>query len=312
MAETEKERPVSEVLDKVLRQEMDISASDLAGLTGIGAVDLGRLKDGWKKAAVERRLRIISSLVDLSENDFSLDFSPIFNFAVGDPDETIRINAIEGLELEDKQTYIEPIIKSLMTDEAEDVRAAAADALAKYALMAETDELPERVSEKIFSALLSALENPRESAKVRRRALESISVFQQEPVDRYIEDYYYSEDPAIKASAIYAMGRNCKTTWLNFLIDEMRSGSAEFRFEAARACGEIEDEVAVPYLIELAKDSDQEVQEVAISSLGKIGGDEAKGFLQKLSRQGEHRVREAAAAALTGLLACEDPLSLNF
>ncbi len=308
----EQDRPVSEVIDKVLQAEEAASAADLARLSSLGKQDLEHFQKNWTSTVVAHRIRLISQLVDLSESDFSLDFTSIFSFSINDPDEKIRIKAIEGMELEDKQIYIKPILKSLKTDESEDVRSTAAGALGKFALMATTDDLPEAVAEDIFNALLGVLENHREPATVRRRALESISIFQREPVDRYIEDYYYSDDPAIKASAIYAMGRNCKTTWLTFLIDAMQSSNTEFRFEAARACGELENEEAVTHLIDLMEDDDHEVQEAAIGSLGKIGGNEAKQYLQKLAKHAEPRIRETAAAALTGLLTCEDPLSLNF
>ena len=43
------------------------------------------------------------------------------------------------------------------------------------------------------------------------RALEAIASFHQELVEHYIEDYYYSEDPKVKASAIFAMGLNCQS-----------------------------------------------------------------------------------------------------
>jgi HEAT repeat protein len=250
--------------------------------------------------------------VELSENDFTLDFTAIFSLSVDDLDERIRIKSVEGLGLEDKQAYVRPIIKALQTDESEEVRSAAAGALGKFALMAENDELPEGLSDDIFNALLGMLENSREPVSVRRRALESISAFQREPVGQYIEDFYYSDDAAVKASAIYAMGRNCKTSWLNYLIDEMQSGTAEFRYEAAQASGELEDEEAVPYLIDLVEDDDHEVQEAAIVSLGKIGGEEARQFLKNITGRDDPRIREAAKAALTGLTACEDPLSLNF
>ena len=165
------------------------------------------------------------------------------------------------------------------------------------------------VGDDIFDALLEVLQKPTEPDPLRRRALESIAPFHQDPVANYIEDFYYSEDPLLKASAIFAMGRNCDSRWLDFLIEELQSKNALFRFEAARACGEIADEDAVPGLLNLLNDNDHEVQETAITSLGKIGGQQAKDALVKLRASHENRIKEAALSALTELEICQDPLS---
>ena len=255
---------------------------------------------------------MISRMVSISEDDLILDFTRIFKIGLDDPEENIRIKSLEGLELEDKYVYARPIIKVLKSDESEEVRAVAARALSKFALMAELGDVPESVSQDIFSALLDVLENSKEPLTVRRRALEAIAPFRQELVEDYIEDYYHSEDAKVKASAIFAMGLNCNSRWLDFLIDEMQSKTPEFRYEAAKASGEIEDEQAIPYLLNLLNDDDHEVQDAAIMSLGKIGGKEAKQALQKLSKSKEPRIKDAAKAALTELSACEDPLSLSF
>jgi HEAT repeat protein len=307
-----KEREVAEVIDKVFRHGNELLNADVAVLSDLNRDALAKFKNAWEKADLEERLHLITKMVSLSEDDFVLDFTGIFIAALNDPEESIRIKALEGLEMEDKYRNARPIIKVLKSDESADVRAAAARALGKLALMTECGNIPDLVGQEIFNALMEVLEKPREAEEVRRRALETLACFHQEPVDRYIEDYYYSEDPKIKASAIFAMGFNCSDRWLSFLIDEMQSERSEFRFEAARSAGEIGDEEAVPLLIKLLDDKDQEVQDAAIISLGKIGGAEAKRALQKLSKSTDARIKDAAKAALTELAACEDPLSLSF
>jgi HEAT repeat protein len=306
------DKPAGAFIDKLLQAGANPSDSELGALSNLSPQNLASFVKQWRGSDIVQRLRLVSRLVELAENDFTLDFTSVFVACAGDPDERIRVKVIQGLELEDKHTCIKPIIGAVRTDESEDVRAAAASALGKYALMAELDELPDAMADEIFSALIAVLENPREPISVKKRALESVSVFQREPVDNYIEDYYYSEDPSVKAGAIFAMGRNCKTRWISFLIDELQSTIPEFRYEAARASGEIEDEEAVPYLVNLVEDEDREVQEAAIGALGKIGGSEAKHCLQELSEHTDPGIRESAAAALAGLTSCEDPLSLNF
>jgi HEAT repeat protein len=207
---------------------------------------------------------------------------------------------------------VRPILKTLKTDESPEVREAAARAAGKFALLAELGNLPEAVGKDIFEGLLEVLENTSEPIAVRRRALESIASFKQELVDNYIEDYYYSQEPGVKAGALFAMGRNCQSRWLDFIMDGLQSGDSEIRFEAARASGEICEEKAVAGLLILLDDNDHEVQEASIIALGKIGGQEARHALQQLSKSQDTRIKEAAKSALTELEICEDPLSSNF
>jgi len=305
----ESQPPLSAIIAKTLYSNDEISHSDLVRLSDLNDDDLSQYKRAWNSAHLERRSLIISKLCSMGEDDARLDFTRIFKFCLDDVDAGIRIKALEGLELEDKYNFALPVIKTLKLDESPEVREAAARVMGKFALMAELGELPSAVGDDIFDALLAVLENPSEPDSLRRRALESISPFQQEPVASYIEDFYFSENPALKASAIFAMGHNCDSRWLDYLNKELQDSNARFRFEAARACGEIEEEDTVPGLLNLLNDADHEVQEAAIAALGKIGGQKARDALNKLKTSPENRIKEAAMSALTELEICQDPLS---
>jgi len=307
----ESQRPLSEIIAQTLYSGEDIRHSDLVRLSDLNDDDMSQFKKGWSSAALDRRALLISKLYSLGEDDARLDFTRIFKFCLDDPDAGIRMKALEGLELEDKYNFALPVIRTIKTDKSPEVREAAARVMGKFALMAEVGELPAAVGDDIYDALLGILENPSEPGPLRRRALESIAPFRQDPVTSYIEDFYYSEDPLLKASAILAMGRNCDPRWLDFLAEELQSSSALFRFEAARACGEMEDEDTVPGLLNLLNDPDPEVQEAAIAALGKTGGRQAKIALKNLTTSTENRIKEAALSALTELEICQDPLSFS-
>jgi HEAT repeat protein len=305
----ESQLPLSEIISKTLFSGDDIKHTDLVRLSDLNDDELTQFKRAWTSAHLERCSLLISKLCSLGEDDARLDFTRIFKFCLDDVDPGIRIKALEGLELEDKYNFALPVIKTLKMDESQDVREAAVRVMGKFALMAELGEIPSAVGDDIFDALLGVLENPSEPDSLRSRALESISPFRQEPVASYIDDFFFSENPAFKLSAIYAMGRNCDSRWLDYLNEELHSVNAQFRYEAARACGEIEDEATVPGLLELLNDADHEVQEAAIAALGKIGGQKAKNALNRLKNSPENRIKEAAVAALTELEICQDPLS---
>jgi HEAT repeat protein len=307
-----RQRPLSEIIAKSLYSDSDIHNTDLARLSDLNDDDLSQFRKAWKNAEVTRQVEVAGKLVSLSEDDVTLDFTRVFRAFLDDPNPSIRIRALEGLELEDKYTVVRPILTALKTDESTEVREVAARAAGKFALLAELGDLPDAVGRDIFEGLLDVLENTSEPIGVRRRALESIASFQQELVDNYIEDYYFSEEPGVKASALFAMGRNSQSRWLDFILDELHSSDSEIRFEAARASGEIGEEEAVPGLLILLDDHDHEVQEASIMALGRIGGQDARQALQQLSKSPDSRIKETVKSALTELEICEDPLSSNF
>jgi HEAT repeat protein len=240
-----------------------------------------------------------------------LDFSGVFVFCLSDPDETIRIQATTGLDGEENYLLITPLLRALKEDNSAEVRAAAAVALGKFALLGELGKLPTQYKNKIYTTLLEVLDNDVEAAGVRRRVLEAVSPFNLPRVRELIEQAYHTDDIEIKAGAIYAMGRNCDPAWLATLMAELNSSEAEIRYEAANACGELGAEEAVPHILKLIKDEDCQVQEAAIEALGKIGGEQAKQALNKLAKNPQPRIRQVAKSALEEIRFCEDPLSFR-
>jgi HEAT repeat protein len=83
------------------------------------------------------------------------------------------------------------------------------------------------------------------------------------------------------------------------------------RYEAARACGELEASAALSALIYLIEaDPDPEVQEMAIWALGRIGGKEARRVLEACCESEDEALRQAAEEALDELDFLGGPLDL--
>jgi HEAT repeat protein len=122
---------------------------------------------------------------------------------------------------------------------------------------------------------------------------------------------YQDDHPGFRVSAIYAMGRNCSSSWLPILIRELSSTEAEMRYEAAKACGELGEEEAVPRLAELIDDPDIDVRLVVIKALGEIGGSTAKKRLGGCLNDPSELISEAAEQALIMLEAGEDSLCFH-
>jgi len=293
---------VAEIFDS----SKPVASSKLAYLSDLSSEELKFLKEVWTNADVTRRHQVISQLVHLNEIDFRFDFSSVFAFCLSDPDENLRIQAMTGLDGEENYILITPLLRALKEDDSAKVRAVAATALGKFALLGELDKIPTHYKNKIYTALLGVMDNKSETAEVKRRALEAVSPLNLPRVKELIEQAYHTDDVKLKSSAIYAMGRNCDSAWLTILITELNNDEAEIRYEAANACGELGAEEAVPHLLKLIKDEDYQVQEAAIKALGQIGGEQAKQALNKLAKNPQPRIRQAIKSALEEIHFCED------
>lgn len=299
-----------ELLESIGDSQRPISISSLYALSKATQAEMEAFVNRWPKIEVERRRRIIRSLVEIAEASFEVDFGAIFRFCLTDEDEEVRAKAIDGLWEEEDVVLIDPLVGMLKGDPSTLVRAQAAIALGQFALMAELEELDERLGGIVRGALLGVIRDSEEAMEVRRRAVEAISFFGDEEVEGIIEAAYCDAEEKMRISAVFAMGRNADTYWNEIVMAELESPNPAMRFEAARACGELESAEAVPKLIRLIGDPDREVQGAAIWALGQIGGEEARQVLQACCHSDDEVLREAAEDALAELEFFSDPLGL--
>jgi len=264
------------------------------------------LKQAWMKIAPDRRQEIIHRLVEMAEDNITMNFDMIFRNCLTDQDAIIRNQAIQGLWENEDASSIAPLINLLKHDSSAQVRATAAASLGKFAMLAEFEKLRPVYKTKIKDALLAIISDTSQPVEVRRRALESVASLSSPRIKKAIAAAYHSDDSKLKISAIYAMGQSYDSVWLPFLLQEMNNIDAESRYEAACACGELEQEAAVPHLIKLINDPDVEVQLAAIQALGKIGGIEAKNQLEQCLNNSSPAIQEQAKHALEEIEANED------
>ena len=285
-------------------------ASKLAALSDLPHEDVELFSNEWPSIDVERRRQILERLRVIAEDNLELDFDEVFRSCLDDDDGEVRVKAIEGLWGCESLSLIEPLVGLLLEDVEHPVRAAAAEALGQFALFAQLGQLPEIPAGMVEEALLTAFNNMDEHNEVRCRVLESLSVMNKPYVEDMIRHAYHSDKPEFKASALYAMGRNCNPGWLPILLKELRNPDPHMRFDAVRACAELEADESVPQLIELVDDDDAEVQLSAIEALGHIGGDDARERLKECLENPEERIREAAEESLEEMRFWENPSSL--
>jgi HEAT repeat protein len=206
--------------------------------------------------------------------------------------------AIEGLwEIEDI-VMVRPLVCRLCEDEAVQVREAAAMSLSRFALMAEMDRLPSRLSELVWNCLWETVHSLQEDVDVRRRAVESLAYFDRPEVVSVIARAYEDSDSKMRVSAVFAMGRSADDRWGETILHELEQDDDEMRYEAARASGELGLIQAIPLLSRMVADPDLEVKLAAVWALGRMGSTEAKRVLEICYEQGDEALQDAAEEAL--------------
>jgi len=276
-------------------------STEIPYLSALTVEDAARLAQLWPRLPAAERRRLVASLVQLAEGDFSLDFAAIFRLALHDLDATVRASAIEGFWEDEDAQLIPQLTRFLLEDEAEEVRVMAAQCLGHFVLLGELEKIRPRPFEMACEALLAAHNNPQETLEVRRRALESLAYASLPAFPELLQTAYAHPAAPLRLSAVFAMGRSADPRWKETVIQELHNPDPAMRYEAARACGELAAAAALHELVELTEDVDSEVQEAALWALGQIGGELARGTLERHLHSTNEALQEAAGAALNEL-----------
>jgi len=288
-------------LDHISDESEALSHSRLYMLSGLGREEMELFSEHWALLSSARRRDVVTDLVEIAEANVTVDFNSIFRIGLRDEYAEVRAYAIDGLWEDRDPGLMDVLLDLLSADPSIIVRAAAATGLGRFVLMAELDELEEELGRSVVQALWEVIDDAEEALETRRRAVEAISYAGDESVRQLIEAAYLHPDEKMRVSAIFSMGRSADSVWGKTVIAELRSGNPEMRFEAARACGELELKEAVPALIRLIADPDREVQQASIYALGKIGGGEARRALRLCCESEDEVIAAAGEEALSEL-----------
>lgn len=260
-----------------------IYAEVFYGLSDLDPAEIAQLRDTWETLSTDYRARLLRQLVDVSEMNFDLDYTPLAAFALEDENADVRAAAVELLWIDETLPTMQRMINLALEDDAAPVRAAAASALGRFILLGEYEELPASQTDTAVDAALSIYNDHDEVIEVRRRALESLGNSSHLAVSDLIEEAYNSSEKLMRVSAVFAMGRTNDPKWEPLVLRELNSGDPELRYEAARAAGEIGLESAVAKLSRLVYEGDRDIKEVSIWSLGEIATSTALDTLDRLT-----------------------------
>ncbi len=287
------------------------AAADLPALSALSSSETDEVAASWTRLSDHERAAFLQQLREVSEDNAEFDFGSVIRLGLGDPDETIRLAAVDGLWESEDRRLLQTLLRTLEREQSLAVRAAIVSSLGRFVVAAEVDDGRSGDGDSLRHVLLGLLAGHSENILIRRLALEAIGADSASAVQKTIRREYEGSVRDLRLGAIHAMGRSCDRSWLTCLVDELDAGDAEFRYEAIAAIGRIGEPSGVVHLVKALDDEDQAVKLAAISSLGEIGGDMAVNQLAALTRSSDPAVQEAADDALVEARFNSDPLGLR-
>jgi HEAT repeat protein len=248
--------------------------------------DLEEVKKIWPKISLERRISLLSELEDMMEEDTLLCCDNFAKFALQDDFPEVRVAAISLLEECDEPRLAKVYIDMLENDESEIAQIAAADALGKYVLLGELDEIPQATAEQSIKALTSKLKS-KPAKEIEQELLKSLSYSSNPEIRRMIEKAFLNPDKSWKLTAIISMGRSADEHWEKSILQMIRSEDPDFQREAVKAAGELSLSSARELLIQIldTEEDDIELRINSIRSLSKIGGGNVKSVLEHIMEE---------------------------
>ena len=286
-----------------------LTSQQLVDFSDLDAEEASELAEAWPAIDPALRLRLLSELTDLAQDNIELNFEAVFKNGLGDEDAAVRVAALRGLYEYEGRDIVDRLAELLRDDESIEVRREAAIALGRYTLTFELGQLNAADGESVRSALIEAIEDEEQDDAVRARAVEALGALSDEETTNLIESIYREESLWLRVGAIDAMGRSCSAEWLPVILRELENPAPEMRHAAVFAAGEIGEEEAIEPLSRAAVgDPDAEVQRSAVHALGEIGGATARVALNNLLYEGGDSLREAIDEALSEIAFQDDPL----
>ncbi len=281
------EPPFPSVLSSLFGDD-DVPIHLLFRLSDMEPNEFAQFRAAWTGVDEERRAALVRHMAEIAEENYLVDFTPVFAHLFGDEHASVRQGALDGVWDCTEPQLIRPIIDLLQNDRSVAVRAAAARALAHYVLLAEWGQIAPDLATPIVDALLAEYDRPRASLEIKRAALEAVASANHPRVAELIRDAYEDGPEELQLSALFAMGLSADQQWLPILRQEMDSPAADFRAEAARAAGAIGSSEALDDLERLVSDEDLDVATAAVYALGQIGSEQAAELLTRLSEDPDY------------------------
>ena len=273
---------IHDLIKALMDIETPFPARLLYQFSDMPADDLQVLATAWLSIPVMRRRAVLQDLLELSEHDDLLMFENIGRIALQDGDAECEVSGIDLL-LEVGDPKLVPTFLRMLSaaDEADFVRAAAANALGLYVYLGELEELKAETHHQIEDALLRAYgKDP--SDLVRRRALESLGFSSREEVPPLLRFASAKDSEEWLESALFAMGRSADQQWESLVLEHLDHDNPDVKGQAIHAAGELYlTSARVRLLKQVDREKDEYLRSEMIWALSQIGGE---GIEEKFER----------------------------
>lgn len=300
-------RPSIDEVIEALASQPEIPGTVLTyGLANLTDSDTELLRTVWMALDDDHRARLLIALLEANETNPELQYVAMARLGLQDESADVREAAVNLLWEEESPATLNALYDLALADPSDRVRAAAFAELGRFILAAELGQFPDDLVDPARRLAARVMNDESQPVDVRRRALEAASNATMEGVADAINRAYRSGDRRLQISALFAMGRSCDERWSGTVIQQLSNEDPEFRYEAARAAGEIQIEEAVPVLAQAAYDEDLDVRDTAIWSLGEIGGPEATQVLRQLAVEADASGDAELATAIADAIATSE------
>jgi hypothetical protein len=242
------------------------------------------LNNNWEKISPDRVFGWLEDLEELADSDSVLSFFEVGRLALTDAQARVRELGIRLLWEDEAENLIPELLRLLTTDPDVAVQAAAASLLGRFIFLGEMEEIPAHKQADIETALITRFDS-RFPLILRRRVIEALGYSSNPAVPELIKAAYSEKETAMRAAALFAMGRSANEDWQMTVLDNMDSPHPEMRLEAVRAAGELELADAREPLLDLLDDEnlDDELLVAVAWSLSQIGGEQVQEKLSELA-----------------------------
>lgn len=269
------DQKLDELFSLLMDDEQLLPIENLSALSDLDIRQLERFSSCWQSLSSLRRRTLLATLGQQADEHIELLFDNINRLGLDDPSPIVRRIAIGNLWESADPTLLTQFRMALTEDSSVEVRAAAADALGRFILLAEIEDSSSEESNQIVGDILLTLKSNVPPA-LHRACIETLGFSSREDAQAIIADAYHSGDEELIQSALLAMGRSANPVWRPEILEELQHPSPQIRAVAAQAAGELELHDATQLLVELLEDISDEVVHLAIWSLGQLGSDTAK------------------------------------
>ena len=282
---------------KDLGDRCEVTDERVGVLSDLDRAGLDALRGAWSTLPVEVRIAVMERAVGVFLKSIDVDFTRLGLVALDDPEPRVRLGGVVALSESETGETADRLLALANGDPNESVREAAVDGLGRFVELAQLGDFSSSAGDRIVAALRTIVADERLAEEIRSAAIEAVGASSESWVEAIISDAYYANSREIRLAAVVAMGRSADDQWLEFLFEQLHSEDPEFRLEAATACGEIGSDDGIEPLAELLVDDEPEVVFAAIAAVGEIGGPGAVAVLDSFKEDADPDFHDAVVLA---------------